>query len=91
MKDLFNYNDTNDKFIRPPVHSTHNGLESLSSFGPVGWNTMVPNSVKSSQNINIFKERIKSWVPENCPCKLCIDYVAGVGYGVFKDNILYAL
>ena len=89
MKKLFHHNIKNDKFIRPPSHTTRNGLESLRNFGPVVWNTMVPNNVKMSPNINIFKERIKNWVPEKCLCKLCIDYVPGVGYGIFKDNVFY--
>ena len=89
MSKLFTYNKTNDKFIRPPIHTTHKGIESLRNFGPIVWNMMIPNSIKSCQNVNVFKEHIKTWVPKNCSCKLCIDYVQGIGYGVFKGNIFY--
>ena len=89
MQKLFIYNKTKDKFIRPPVHTTHMGLESLSNFGPVFWNKMVPNSIKNIQNMNLFKQKLKTWIPKNCSCKLCIDYVPGVGYGVYKNNVFY--
>ena len=56
------------------------GKLSIRSFGPIVWNRMLPENIKSSLNINIFKERIKSWVPDNCVCNLCKDWVDGVGY-----------
>ena len=33
----------------------------------------VPENIKLGPNVNIFKERIKSWVPDNCECNLCQD------------------
>ena len=27
-----------------------------------------------------FKANIKKWTPKNCPCKLCKNYLHGVGY-----------
>jgi hypothetical protein len=79
MKDIFTYNMEIEKFVYPKVR-TDMGKKSLRSFGPVVWNTMVPENIKSSLNVNIFKERIKSWVPDNCDCNLCKDWVPGVGY-----------
>ena len=75
MKEIFTYNI----FICPKVR-TDMGKLSIRSFGPIVWNRMVPDYIKSSLNINIFKERIKSWVPDNCDCNLCKDWVDGVGY-----------
>ena len=79
MKDLFTYNTETDKFVYPKVR-TDMGKKSLRSFGPLVWNRMVPENIKSSLNVNIFKEKIKSWVPNNCDCNLCKDWVDGVGY-----------
>ena len=27
-----------------------------------------------------FKNTIKTCVPDQCPCRICSDYIAGVGY-----------
>ena len=79
MKDIFTYNKANDKFICPKVR-TDMGKLSICSFGPIVWNTMVPYNIKSSLNIKNFKEKIKTWVPDNCDCNLCKDWVDGIGY-----------
>ena len=79
MKEIFSYNETINRFVYPKVR-TDMGKLSLRSFGPVVWNTMLPESIKSSENINIFKERIKLWIPDNCQCRLCSDWVDGVGF-----------
>ena len=89
MKELFTYNNNNGQFVRPHVRTTHMGKESLRAFDPIVWNTMVPERVKDSPNIGVFKERIKYWIPDNCTCKLCIDYVPGVGYGVYNGDVFY--
>ena len=52
--------------------------------GPKIWN-LVPNNIKDSETLNIFKSKIKMWVPEKCPCRLCKTYIPGVG---FIENII---
>ena len=37
-----------DKFLRPNVDTVHNGEHSLRGFGPVLWNTMLPEKLKDS-------------------------------------------
>ena len=34
----------------------------------------LPKIVKESPSLNIFKDRIKSWIPDNCKCRLCNDH-----------------
>ena len=86
MKELFTYvgneNGTRsgDTFARPNVDSVLKGEQSLRSFGPKVWNSMLPDNLKTCESLAEFKNRIKSWTPINCPCKLCKTYVAGVGY-----------
>ena len=41
---------------------------------------MLPDNLKTCKSLGEFKNRIKSWIPKNCPCKLCKTYIAGVGY-----------
>ena len=59
--------------------SVCNGLQTLRSFGPKIWN-ILPDDIKNSENINSFKRQIKTWIPLNCPCKLCKRFLPGVGY-----------
>ena len=56
------------------------GTESRKSFvGPKIWD-IIPGNIKKASSFTIFKNKIKSWVPEGCPCKLCKYYVQGLGY-----------
>ena len=78
MQNLYIYNKTTDKFVCPPVHTMHMGLESLlRNFGPILWNNMIPKSIKSIPNINTFRQKLKSWIPKNCLRKLSINFVPG--------------
>ena len=55
------------------------GMETISYLGLMIWN-LLPNYMKEISNFQICKKEIKSWIPQNCPCKLCKPYVAGIGY-----------
>ena len=59
--------------------SVRYGTETLRSLGPKIWN-ILPNDIKNSQNLMIFKNKIKPWTPENCPCRICKLYLPGVGF-----------
>ena len=61
------------------VNSVYNGTESLSFLGPKIWN-LVPEEIKTSETVDIFKNKIKKWIPENCPCRLCRVYIQNVGF-----------
>ena len=67
-------------FLRPTVNTVYNGEGSLRSFGPIVWNNLLPEEYKSAENVENFKNKIKLWIPENCPCRLCKDYVTGIGF-----------
>ena len=66
-------------FAIESVNTTNFGIESLSFFAPKIWN-IIPNEIKSSKNLIQFKERIKTWIPDSCPCKLCCNYIQHVGF-----------
>ena len=86
MKEIFSYVEnekgtrSGDTFARPNVDSVKKGERSLRNFGPIVWNTMLPDKLKASESLSQFKNAIKSWKPENCPCELCKVYLPGVGY-----------
>ena len=83
MRSLFDidYNIRSEKsLLRPNVNSKYNGENSIRYFGPVVWDTMLPDELKSIQTLEKFKTEVKKWVPINCPCNLCKQYIAGLGY-----------
>ena len=55
------------------------GFETISTIGAVLWRNL-PNDIKNSDNLNIFKRRIKQWTPDNCPCKICRNFLKNLGY-----------
>ena len=67
-------------FVRPKVNKVYKGENSLRSFGPIVWNYMIPNEIKSCSSLIVFKNAIKKWIPENCPCRLCKKYIKGLGF-----------
>ena len=86
MHDIFpdrNYNGpdirSQKEFELPKINTVNNGQETLRFMGPKIWD-IIPNSIKKASSLSIFKNKIKNWVPEDCPCGLCKDYVQGVGY-----------
>ena len=66
-------------FITPPINSVHFGEDSLKYFGSKVWN-LIPCNIKKVENVNIFKTLIRNWAPEKCPCRLCKQYIHGIGY-----------
>lgn len=67
-------------FIRPKINTVYKGDNSIRSFGPIVWNNMLPDKFKVCTSLIEFKKSIKSWVPENCPCRLCKKYLTGLGF-----------
>ena len=51
------------------VKTVHYGTGSLSFLGTKIWK-LVPLEIKTSHSSEEFKKKIKSWIPENCPCRL---------------------
>ena len=66
------YNPTNPKKV-------FSGLETLRVLGPKIWN-LVPGDIKKSSSVSIFKDKIKTWVPTHCPCRICKIYAANLGF-----------
>ena len=61
------------------ISSTLHGSESLSYLGPRIWE-LLPDSLKNASNLTTFKNQIKKWAPEKCPCRICRRYVQGIGF-----------
>ena len=66
-------------FITPHINSVHFGEDSLRYFGSTVWN-LIPRDIVQVDNVNTFKRLIRNWAPEKCPCRLCKQFIKGVGY-----------
>ena len=66
------------EFSRPMVKSVYHGTESISYLGPKIWD-ILPEKLKNIDNLEHFKKEIKTWKPDNCPCRLCKVYIECVG------------
>ena len=75
----FNLRSEASHFKRENVKSTHYGIQSTRHLGPKIWNMATQNNRESS-SLNEFKSLIKFWKPDTCPCRLCKNYIAQVGF-----------
>ena len=66
-------------FVLPQANTVHFGQDSLQFFGSKIWD-LIPMEIKSCKKLEHFKDGIKKWVPNNCPCRLCKTYIPGIGY-----------
>ena len=70
------YNLRHDsQFSRPLVKTLFYGTESIYYLRSVICD-IFPVTYKELPSLEIFKNRIKKWKPENCPCRLCKTYVS---------------
>ena len=67
-------------FVRPQVNTVFKGDNSFRIFGPIVWNDMLPERLKNCTTLSEFKNMIKMWVPEHCPCRLCKTYIQDLGF-----------
>ena len=85
MTDIFHivekpYYLRNNSIIQRQANRTvYFGTESISSLAPKIWE-LIPNEIKSAKLLNIFKEKIKYWTTDRCPCRLCKTYVGNIGF-----------
>ena len=85
VQDLFNLQDVpyelrNKRCWQVPlVQNVNSGTESLKYRGIKTWD-LVPDDIKQSISLEIFKEKIKKWKPQGCTCRLCKVYICNLGY-----------
>ena len=87
MADIFHFvekpnNLRNNSIIhiqRQANRTVYFGTESISSLYPKLWE-LIPSEIKSAKALNIFKEKIKSWTTDKCPCRLCKTYAGNIDF-----------
>ena len=63
----------------PRVQTVNHGIETLRYRGIKTWD-LIPDDIKSSKSLQIFKQKIREWRPEGCTCRLCKEYIFNLGY-----------
>ena len=76
-------------FHRPTVNTVYNGEQSLRYFGPIVRDKMLPENIKQITDLGTFKREVKNWVPDNCPCRLCKDFVPQLGFVTLFESMVY--
>ena len=61
------------------MKSVYHGSESIFYLGPKIWE-IVPKMIKETNSFNSFKIKIRKWVTQSCLCRLCEQYISGVGF-----------
>ena len=85
MKDTFHFiqkpcNLRNDpELLRWRNHTVYSGTESISSLAPKIWE-IIPRGIRRANSLGKFKEKIRSWTIDKCPCRLCKMYIGNVGF-----------
>ena len=75
-----NYDLRENNFLeRRRVKSVRYSTKSISFLAPKIWE-ILPNEIKDSDTLQIFKAKIKKWLPVECPCRLCKVYLPQVGF-----------
>ena len=74
------YNLRNEVFVkRHNVRTVRYGTEAVSFLAPKIWD-LVPEDCKNETDLIAFKEKIKNWIPDSCPCRICKKYVQNLGF-----------
>ena len=69
------------------IRTTTYGIETPWYLGPNLWK-LVSNEDKTIKSLEDFKAKIKTWVPENCLCRLYRTYIPQVGFIYFPHIII---
>ena len=74
----YNFRSQSD-FGVPGINTVFYGANSIRYFGSVIWNSL-PNDLRDICDFHLFKTTIRRWKPVDCPCRLCKNYLGGLGF-----------
>ena len=55
------------------------GTDTITNLGPKIWK-LAPEEINNASSLLVFKSRIKTWITDNCPCRLCKTFVKDLGF-----------
>ena len=85
MRDLFvkanpSVTRSTNFFVQTHTNTVFKGENSLRVFGPIVWDKMLPSNLKTCDSLNEFRNAVKTWIPNNCVCRLCRQYITDIGF-----------
>ena len=63
----------------PKVETTSYGIDTIRYIGKKLWQAL-PNEIKESQSLDIFKQKVKLMRNFDCSCRLCKNFVPSIGF-----------
>ena len=54
-------------------------MDTISSLAPKIWE-LVSNAIKNATSLELFRNEIKLWATDKCPCRLCTLRISNVGF-----------
>ena len=74
------YNVRNfQEFVTKKKNTVRYGTETLDYRAPQLW-SLLPEEIKESSSLSIFKSNIKKWICTECPCRICKQYIQNLGF-----------
>ena len=61
------------------IRTVHYGTETITYLGPKIW-SIIPDKIRESASLENFRQKIKLWKPDSCPCRICKKYIANVDF-----------
>ena len=61
------------------IKTVRYGTETITYRGPKIW-SIIPDEIRESASLETFRQNIKLWKPNNCPCRICKKYIANVDF-----------
>ena len=85
FRDIFQMKERGSDFVVPKINTVNRGEETIRYRGPITWE-LVPQDIREVESLALFKSKIKNWKPTGCTCRLCKEYIQGLGYGFSKKD-----
>ena len=70
---------------RRNIRTSKFGFETVSTIGAILWNDL-PAELKNAESLKNFKQKIKLWSPNGCPCKICRKFIKRLGTYNIKNQ-----
>ena len=61
------------------IKTVRYATETITYLGPKIW-SIIPDEIREPASLETFRQKIKVWKPNSCPCHICKKYIANVGF-----------
>ena len=68
----------NNELVLPRIKTVNFGSESIRYRGLQLWFSL-PQDIRNTESLSLFKSKIKKWHGEDCSCRLCRPFIPNVG------------